>query len=218
MARQIQGGGPFHGDRAGFRDDASITNAFHGERGCRRGSRAQDGWDTDLRRTRLPRARGREIDEGRELAEGAEGVEGACRDVLGEDAPRLPRIEGDCRVGEDACYGALAEGAGEIDAEEGAPAEGPRWPRGRGRCPGLRFEVGGSTGGIRGWGIRAVEGSREDGRKSGGSAGGRREMAGAQRVGRRQNRDVNAYARLLRSSRDLEYPENKLLYYIRKLD
>jgi hypothetical protein len=102
------------------------------------------------------------LTRGRELAEGAEG---ACRDVLGEDAPRLPYIEGDCRVGEDTCRGALAEGAGEIDAEEGAPAEGPRWPRGRGRCPGLGFEVGGSAGEIRGWGIRAVEGSREDGER-----------------------------------------------------
>jgi hypothetical protein len=147
MARQIRGGGggPFYGDRAGFRDDASITDDFHGERGCERGSRAQDGWDMDLRWTRLPRARGR-LTRGRELAKGAEG---ACRDVLGEDAPRLPRIEGDCHVGEDTCHGALAEGAGEVNAEEGAHAEGPRWPRGRGRLPRAR---------IRGWEERRERG------------------------------------------------------------
>jgi hypothetical protein len=53
-----RGGGPFHGDRAGFRDDASITYAFHGEHGCGRGSGAEDGRDADSGRTRLPRARG----------------------------------------------------------------------------------------------------------------------------------------------------------------
>jgi hypothetical protein len=34
------GGGPFHGNRAWFRDDASIADTFHGERG--RGPRVED--------------------------------------------------------------------------------------------------------------------------------------------------------------------------------
>jgi hypothetical protein len=49
----------------------------------------------------------------------------------------------DCRGGEDACRGVLAEGAGEIVAEEGASTEGLRLLRGRRRLPRAR---------VRGWG------------------------------------------------------------------
>jgi hypothetical protein len=83
------------------------------------------------------------------LIEGA--GEGACRGRRGS-LPRHPRC-GRAEIaagGEDACRGVLAEGGGEIVAEEVASTEGLRLPRGRRRLPRAR---------VRGWDPRGGGGA-----------------------------------------------------------